>query len=160
MPQRVIDGVAELKALVGQEVSQSDWFPLTQERINAFAEVTEDRQWIHCDTDRARVDSPYGTTIVHGFLTLSLLGHLLSQAVRVNGPFSRRINYGLNRVRFPAAVPAGARIRARFTLNAAEEIAGGLQIVWGVTMECEGQPKPVMVAENLSRIYSDAGGRS
>jgi hypothetical protein len=102
MPQRVI-GVAELWGLVGQEVGVSDWFTLTQERINAFAEVTEDRQWIHCDADRARAESPYGTTIAHGYLTLSLLSHLLSQAVRVRGPFSRIINYGLNRVRFPAA---------------------------------------------------------
>ena len=160
MPQRVIDGVAELKGLLGQEVGLSDWFTLTQERINAFAEATEDRQWIHCDADRARAESPYGTTIAHGFLTLSLLPHLLSQAVRVHGPFSRKINYGLNRVRFPAAVPAGARIRARCTLQAAEEIPGGLQVTWSVTVECEGQPKPVMVAESLSRLYSDAGGRS
>ena len=155
MPQRVIDGLVELRSLVGQEVGVSDWFTLTQERINAFAEVTEDRQWIHCDADRARAESPYGTTIAHGFLTLSLLGHLLSQAVRLTGPLSRKINYGLNRVRFPAAVPAGARIRARCTLQAAEEVPGGLQLAWVVTMECEGQPKPVMVAESLSRIYLD-----
>jgi acyl dehydratase len=160
MPQRVIDGVVELQGLVGQEVGVSDWFTLTQERINAFAEVTEDRQWIHCDADRARAESPYGTTIGHGYLTLSLLSHLLSQAVRVRGPFSRIINYGLNRVRFPAAVPAGGRIRARCTLQAAEEVPGGLQIAWMVTMECEGQPKPVMVAESLSRFYLDTGGRS
>jgi acyl dehydratase len=155
MPQRVIDGARELRGLVGQEVGVSDWFTITQERINAFAEVTEDRQWIHCDTDRARAESPYGSTIAHGFLTLSLLGYLLSQAVRVSGPFSRRINYGLNRVRFPAAVPAGACLRARFTLQALEEVPGGLQLTWAVTMECEGQPKPVMVAESLSRIYAD-----
>jgi acyl dehydratase len=155
MPQRVLDGVVELQGLVGQEVGVSDWFTLTQERINTFAEVTEDRQWIHCDVKRARSESPYGTTIAHGFLTLSLLGHLLSQAVQVRGPFSRRINYGLNRVRFPAAVPAGARIRARCALQAVEEIPGGLQIAWVVTVECEGQPKPVMVAESLSRLYSE-----
>jgi acyl dehydratase len=155
MPQRVIDGVAELRGLVGQEVGVSDWFTLTQERINAFAEVTEDRQWIHCDVDRARADSPYGTTVAHGFLTLSLLSHLLWQAVRVRGPFSRVINYGLNRVRFPAAVPAGGRIRARCALQAVEEVPGAFQITWVVTMECEGQPKPVMVAESLSRFYSD-----
>src|SRR5262249_50300074 len=83
MPQRVIDGVAELRRLVGQEVGLSDWFAVTQERINAFAEVSEDRQWIHCDADRARAESPYGTTIAHGYLTLSLLSHLLAQAVRV-----------------------------------------------------------------------------
>jgi acyl dehydratase len=159
MSQRVIEGVAELQGLVGQEVGVSDWFTLTQERINAFAEVTEDRQWIHCDEDRARAESPHGTTIAHGFLTLSLLDHLLSQSVRVNGPFSRKINYGLNRVRFPAAVPAGARVRARCTLQAVEEIPGGLQIAWAVTVECEGQPKPVMVAESLSRFYSDTQGR-
>jgi acyl dehydratase len=160
MPQRVIDGALELRGLVGQEVGVSDWFTLTQERINAFAEVTEDRQWIHCDADRARAESPYGATIAHGYLTLSLLSHLLTQAVRVSGPFSRIINYGLNRVRFPAAVRAGARIRARCTLQAAEEFPGGLQVAWTVTMECEGEPKPVMVAETLSRFYSDTEGRS
>jgi acyl dehydratase len=158
MPQRVIEGVAELRGLVGQEVGLSDWVTVAQERINAFAELTEDRQWIHCDAGRARAESPYGTTIAHGYLTLSLLSHLLSQAVRVRGPFSRVINYGLNRVRFPAAVPAGGRIRARCTLPAAEEIPGGLQVTWVVTMECEGQPKPVMVAESLARFYSDAEG--
>jgi acyl dehydratase len=159
MSQRVID-VAELRSLVGREVGVSDWFTVTQERIDAFAAVTEDRQWIHCDTDRARAESPYGATIAHGYLTLSLLPHLLSQAVRVRGPFSRVINYGLNRVRFPAAVPASGRIRARCTLRAAEDVPGGLQVTWAVTMECDGQPKPVMVAESLSRFYSDTEGRS
>ena len=160
MPQRVIDGALELRGLVGQEVGVSDWFTLTQERINAFAEVTEDRQWIHCDADRALAESPYGTTIAHGYLTLSLLSHLLVQAVRVRGPFSRSINYGLDRVRFPAAVPAGGRIRARCALRAVEDVPGGLQVTWSVTVECEGQPKLVMVAESLSRFYSDSEGRS
>src|SRR5947207_10616895 len=146
MPQRVIDASA-LRGLVGQEVGVSDWFTVTQERINAFAAVTEDRQWIHCDPARAQAESPYGTTIAHGYLTLALLSHLLGQAVQVHGPFQRVINYGVNRVRFPAAVPAGARIRARCTLQAVDEIAGGVQVVWAVTMQCEGQPKPVMVAE-------------
>src|SRR5262249_53554094 len=127
MPQRIIDGVAELRGLVGQEVGLSEWFPVTQERINAFAEAIEDRQWIHCDADRARADSPYGTTVAHGSLTLSLLTPLLAQAVRVRGPFSHGINSGLNRVRFPAPVPAGGRIRARFTLRALEEVPGGFQ---------------------------------
>jgi acyl dehydratase len=158
MPQRIIDGVAELRGLVGQEVGVSDWFTVTQERINAFAEVIEDRQWIHCDPERAGAESPYGTTIAHGFLTLSLLSHLLSQAVRVRGPFSHSINYGLNRVRFPAAVPAGSRIRARCTLRAAEQVPGGFQVIWVVTMECEGQAKPVMVAESLARLYLGDGG--
>jgi acyl dehydratase len=158
MPQRVIDGVAELRGLVGQEVGQSDWFTVTQERIDAFAEATEDRQWIHCDPGRARAESPYGTTIAHGHLTLSLMSHLLSQAVRVSGPFSRVINYGLNRVRFPAPVPAGARIRARCTLQAAEEVSGGLHVTWSVAVEREGEPRPVMVAESLARFYWDSGG--
>ena len=160
MPQRVINGFGELRGLVGQEVGLSDWFTITQERINAFAEATEDRQWIHCDADRARGESPYGATIAHGFLTLSLLGHLLAQAVHINGPYSRKLNYGLNRVRFPAAVPAGGRIRARCTLQAAEEVPGGVQVTWAVAVECEGQPKPVMVAESLSRLYWDTGGPS
>jgi acyl dehydratase len=160
MSQRIIEGVAELRGLVGRGVGVSDWFTVTQERIDAFAEVTEDRQWIHCDADRARAESPYGTTIAHGYLTLSLLSHLLAQAVRVRGPFSRVINYGLNRVRFPAAVPAGGRIRARCTLQAVEEVPGGVQVTWAVTVECEGQPKPAIVGECLSRLYSDAEGRS
>jgi acyl dehydratase len=160
MPQRIIGSVTELRGLVGQQVGLSDWFTVTQERINAFAEAIEDRQWIHCDPERARAESPYGTTIAHGYLTLSLLGHLLRQAVRVDGPFSRIINYGLNRVRFPAAVPAGGRIRARCTLQAVEEVPGGLQITWLVTVECEEQLKPVMVAEALSRWYEDTGSRS
>src|SRR5262249_37180421 len=160
MPQRVIDGARELRGLVGQEGGVSVWYAVTQERITPSAEVPEDRQWIHCDADRARDESPYGTPIAHGYLTLSLLSHLLSQAVRVRGPFNRVINYGLNRVRFPAAVPAGARIRARCTLQAMEEVPGGVQVAWVVTVECEWQPKPVMVAESLSRFYTDAGGRS
>src|SRR5262245_21816187 len=159
MPQSVL-GVEDLRGLVGHEVGVSDWFVVTQERIDAFAEVTEDRQWIHCDAERAQAESPYGTTIAHGFLTLSLLGHLLAQAVQVSGPFHRKINYGLNRVRFPAAVAAVARISASCTLLPVEEIPGGLQIVWAVTVECEGQSKPVMVAESLSRLYSDTEGRS
>jgi acyl dehydratase len=159
MPQRIIDGVTELRGLVGQEVGVSDWFTVTQERINAFADVTEDHQWIHCDVDRARAESPYSTTIAHGYLTLSLLSHLLAQAVRLRGPFSRTINYGLNRVRFPAAVPAGGRIRARCTLQAVEEVAGGLQVAWLITIESEGQSKPAMVAESLARFYSDTENR-
>jgi acyl dehydratase len=155
MPERIIDGVVELRGLVGQEVGVSDWFTVTQERIDAFASVTEDRQWIHCDVDRARAESPYRSTIAHGYLTLSLLSHLLWQAVQVRGPFSRTINYGLNRVRFPSAVPAGGRIRARCTLQAVEHVGGGVQVTWLVTMEGEGQPKPVMVAEALMRFYAD-----
>ncbi len=107
MPPRVIEGLVELKSLVGQQVGLGDWFVVDQPLIDAFAEVTKDRQWIHLDAARAKAESPYGTTIAHGFLTLSLLSHLHSQAVQVHGDFTRAINYGFNRVRFPAPVLAG-----------------------------------------------------
>src|SRR5262249_7266885 len=122
MPPRIIESVADLTHLVGQEVGISEWFPVTQELIAAFADVTRDRQWIQLEVERAQAESPYGTTIAHGFLTLALLTHLHQQAVQVRGDFSRAINCGLNRVRFPAPVPAGARIRAHSTLQAMEEI--------------------------------------
>src|SRR5438132_10785769 len=112
---RVIEGIVELKSLVGQQVGASDWFTVTQEQIDAFAQVTGDRQWIHVDAERARTESPFGTTIAHGFLTLSLLSHLHAQAVQLNGDFKMAINYGLNRVRYPSPVPAGSRIRAQST---------------------------------------------
>lgn len=153
MPPRVIEGVSELKSLVGQEVGVGDWFEVTQALINAFADVTQDRQWIHIDPVRAKAESPYGVTIAHGFLTLSLLTHLHQQAVQVRGDFSRGINYGLNRVRFTAAVPAGSRVRARSTLGALEEITGGLQATWTISVEIEGQSKPALVAEWLTRMY-------
>ena len=105
MGQRIIHGIEELRGLVGQEVGVSDWFTLTQSRINDFAEVTEDRQWIHLDTERARTDLPQGKTIAHGFLTLSLVSHLVQQAVLLKAEFKQGINYGLNRVRFPSPVP-------------------------------------------------------
>jgi acyl dehydratase len=153
MAARVVQGLAELRSLVGQEVGVSDWLVVSQSMIDAFAEVTQDRQWIHLDTVRARTESPYGTTIAHGFLTLALLTHLQHQAVDLRGDFHRAINYGLNRVRFPAPVRAGARIRARSTLQAIEEIDGGVQLTWLVTVECEGSAKPALVAEWLGRVY-------
>ena len=113
MPQRIIQGIDELKTLVGQEVGASDWFEVTQSRINDFADATEDHQWIHIDVDRAKTDSPFHSTIAHGFLTLSLLPHLVSQAVKVQGDFKMGINYGLNRLRFVSPVPSGSRVRAR-----------------------------------------------
>lgn len=153
MAARVVEGLAELRGLVGQEVGVGDWFVVSQAMIDAFAEATQDRQWIHLDAARAQAESPYGTTIAHGFLTLALLTHLHRQAVDLRGPFQRAINYGLNRVRFPAPVPAGARIRARSTLQAVEDIDGGVQLTWLVTVECEGNPKPALVAEWLGRLY-------
>lgn len=154
MPPRVISGIYELKKLVGREVGVSDWFEVTQSRINDFANATEDRQWIHVEVERAATESPYKNTIAHGFLTLSLISHLAKQAVRMGDSFRMGINYGLNRVRFPAAVPSGARIRGRYALQSLEEIDGGVQITWNVTVEVEGAQKPSMVAEWLVRQYT------
>lgn len=154
MPPKEITSLEELKNLVGQEIGLSDWFEVTQSRINDFAEATLDRQWIHLDVERARAESPYGTTIAHGFLTLSLISYLGSQALSLRPLFRTGINYGLNRVRFPAAVPAGARIRARFVLQSVEEIPGGIHVTWNVTVEVEGGQKPALVAEWLVRYYS------
>jgi acyl dehydratase len=152
MPPRIIEGLTQLKELVGQEVGVSDWFEITQTQIDGFAEVTHDRQWIHLDRERAKKESPYGTTIAHGFLTLSLLSHLHSQAAQVRDNFKLVLNYGLNRVRFPAPVPAGARIRTRSTLKSVDDLSSGVKLVWNITVEIEGQPKPAMVAESITRL--------
>jgi len=154
MAQRIIHSIEELRSLIGQEVAVGDWLTLDQSRINAFAEATEDRQWIHLDTERARRDLPEGKTIAHGFLTLSLLSFLVKEALSVRIEFSRAINYGLNRVRFPSPVPAGSQMRARCTLVSVEEVAGGIQICWAVTVEVKEVSKPAMVAEWLVRYYS------
>jgi acyl dehydratase len=153
MLQRVIGGVHELRGLVGQELGASDWLEVSQELIDRFAELTGDRQWIHVDPRRAQAESPYGTTVAHGFLTLSLVSPLHSQVVRIGGEFTRSINYGFHRVRFPAAVPAGARIRVHSTLETLEEVAGGVQLTWAISVEIEGQTKPAVVAQWLVRLY-------
>jgi acyl dehydratase len=153
MPRRVIEDVAELRDLIGQEIGSSDWFEVTQALIDSFASVTMDHQWIHVDPARAQAESPYGTTIAHGFLTLALLSPLQAQAVQIRGAIARRINYGFNRVRFPAAVLAGARIRLHSQLLAFEEIAEGVQLTWILTMEIEGHSRPALVAEWLWRLY-------
>lgn len=147
-----IESIAKLSEHVGREVAVSEWLEVSQERINAFAEVTEDRQWIHIDPERAAQESPFETTIAHGFLTLSLLSKLAKSALAVGG-VRMGINYGLNRVRFVSPVPAGARIRGRFTLAALEEISNGVQATWKVTVEREGGDKPCCVAEWLVRYY-------
>ena len=151
---RVIEGIEELKNLVGQQLGTSDWLTISQEQICAFAEVTGDRQWIHIDAERARTESPFGTTTAHGFLTLSLVSRLHAQAVQVRGDFKMAINYGLNRVRYPSPVPSGSRIRAHSTLGSVDEIPGGIQVLWLVTVEIEGSAKPAMVAEWIIRFYS------
>ncbi|HEV8483131.1 MAG TPA: MaoC family dehydratase [Blastocatellia bacterium] len=153
MGTRIIADIDELRTLVGQEVGVSDLFDVTQTHIDKFADATEDHQWIHVNPERARTESPFGATIAHGFLTLSLLPHLAAQAVKVQGNFKMGINYGLNRLRFVSPVPAGSRIRARFTLQAVENVPGGFQITWSVLVETEGGSKPSLVAEWLVRYY-------
>src|SRR6516225_7155294 len=117
MPPFIVESVDGIKSFVGKEIGVSDWLVIAQDRINAFAEATEDRQWIHLDAERAKRESPFGATIAHGFLTLSLISHLMQQTVQVRGGFRLVVNYGLNRVRFPAPVHGGSRIRGRFTLT-------------------------------------------
>jgi acyl dehydratase len=153
MPQRIIEGIEELRGLVRQEVACGDWFTVTQSQIDAFADVTQDRQWIHTDPERAQCDSPYGATIAHGFLTLSLLSHLHSQAVQIRAGVRMSVNYGLNRVRFTSAVRSGSRIRARSTLQELSEVQGGVQLTWAITVDVEGSTKPALVAEWLVRMY-------
>jgi acyl dehydratase len=153
MPAREISSLEELRSLTGQEVAVGDWFEVAQDRIDLFADATGDRQWIHLDVERAKRESPYGTTIAHGFLTLSLLSHIMAQTVKINFPIKMGINYGLNKVRFPAAVPAGARVRVRATLQSLEDIPGGQQLTWGLAVEREGGDKPCCVAEWLVRYY-------
>jgi acyl dehydratase len=152
MPARSVT-LEELARLTGQEIGVTDWLTIDQSRINAFAEATGDHQWIHVDRARARTESKYGKTIAHGFLTLSLLSRLSNEAVEVRGDFGMRINYGLNRVRFPSPVPEGSRIRARLALQELKEFDGGHQITWLVTVDVEGSDKPALVAEWLIRLY-------
>ncbi len=145
--------VEEFRAAIGQEIAVSDWFEINQDRINTFADTTEDHQWIHVDIERAAKESPFKTTIGHGFLSLSMLSPIMMGTVKVAGNFRHGINYGLNRVRFPAPVPAGSRIRGRITPQAIEEHAWGVQTVWLVHVELEGAPKPCVVAEWVTRAY-------
>jgi acyl dehydratase len=147
------ESVAKLNEHLGEEVAVSDWFTVAQDRINAFAEATEDRQWIHIDPERAVRESPFKEPIAHGFLTLSLLSELMKRAIAVDG-VRMGVNYGLNRVRFISPVPAGAQIRGRFTLASFEEIKGGVQATWNVTVERQGGEKPCCAAEWLVRYYT------
>jgi len=143
--------IRDLESRVGQEIAVSPWVEMPQERIDLFAKATEDFQWIHVDPVKAR-QSPFGSTIAHGFLTLSMLPKLTESTFE----FSDRkmgVNYGLNKVRFTAPVPAGAKIRGRFTLAKYEKLEGGVQTTWSVVVEREGGDKPAMVAETISRHY-------
>ena len=144
--------ITDLQARVGQEIGVSDWLEVTQDRITQFAEATEDRQWIHVDPARAAAESPFKTTIAHGFLTLSLVSVMLRNAISMTG-VRMAINYGSNRVRFVAPVLAGSKVRGRFVLASAEETGGSIQATWAITVEREGEQKPACVAEWLVRYY-------
>lgn len=148
---RMFDTLDQLQPLMGQEIGLSDWVEVDQARINAFAEATEDRQWIHTDPQRA-AQGPFGGTIAHGFLTLSLLPHFFETAFRVRET-RMGINYGLDRVRFPAPVPVGSRLRGRFVLKKLVPVEGGMQLLVEVTVETDRGGKPVCVAESITRQY-------
>lgn len=151
MPPFEID-LSALKKFEGQELPPTDWFVVSQERIDKFADATEDRQWIHVDPERAARESPYSEAIAHGFLTLSLLSYLCAQAIQVRGT-GMRINYGLNRVRFPSAVRADSAIRARVKLLSVKESTELTDATYSVTIESKGSEKPCCVAEWLVRYY-------
>ena len=144
--------LADLQPLVGQELGVSEWVSVEQKRIDQFADATGDHQWIHIDPVRAAA-GPFKTTVAHGFLTLSLLPEMSASAFEVRDT-RMGVNYGLNRVRFPAPVPSGSRLRGRFKLLSYEPIEGGAQMVVEVTMEREGSPKPVCVAESVARRFT------
>lgn len=146
-----ITGPDELKAKVGEELGVSDWHEVTQERINAFAEATEDFQWIHVDPERAK-ETPFGGTIAHGLYTLSLGPKFAYSMFSLEG-FAFGLNYGYDRVRFPAPVPVGSRVRMRATLAKVDDVPGGLQFTVTQTFEIEGADKPACVAESLARVY-------
>ncbi len=152
MARVVLDNIEDLAGKVGQEVVVSDWLEVSQKRIDQFADATGDHQWIHVDVERARRDSPFGTTIAHGFLTLSLLSHFLNESLEF-GKSRMGVNYGCNRLRFTAPVKSGSRLRARFKLKEFQRIEGGVQLIWDIVMECEGETKPVLVAEWVGRRY-------
>jgi acyl dehydratase len=153
MPPLVVRNPQSLKELVGREFEATEWLAVTQERIALFAEATEDRQWIHLDPVRASKESPYGTTIAHGFLTLSLISHFLKSAVQIESGVRLAVNYGLNRVRFPAAISADSRIRARVALLASKELSDSVEATYSVTIEREQSEKPACVAEWIVRYY-------
>jgi acyl dehydratase len=143
----------DLKEFLGKEIGISEWLTISQERILQFAEATEDRQWFHLDRERAEKESPYGTTIAHGFLTLSLISRFMKDVIQIRSGVGMAINYGLNRVRFPAPVRAGLRIRGRVALVALKEMDAAYEVTFAVTVEAEGGEKPCCVAESLVRYY-------
>jgi acyl dehydratase len=150
-----IEDVRSLRDRIGEEVAASGWVEISQARIDQFAEATGDTQWIHVDAARAAAESPFKTTIAHGFLTLSLMSALIREAMQFHH-LRLAINYGMNRMRFVAPVPAGSRIRARFAPVSVEEVSGSVQVTWQVTIDREHADKPCCVAEWIVRYYLDA----
>ena len=142
----------ELREFSGREIAVTDWLEITQERIDKFANATGDHQWIHVDRDRAQRESPYGTTIAHGFLTLSLLPKFLMDSIQIDG-LRMAINYGLNRVRFPSAVREGARIRARIVVQLVRDVGDATEVIYLMTIESQREDKPCCVAEWIGRYY-------
>ena len=153
MPPLILESLKSLEEFAGREIAVTGWLTVTQERIQQFAEATEDRQWIHVDSERARRESPYGATVAHGFLTLSLLSHLVRQAIQLPSEVQRTINYGLNRVRFPAPVRAGENIRARICVKSCRELSDSVEATFEITVEAAGAEKPCCVAEWILRYY-------
>jgi acyl dehydratase len=153
MPTLVLDSLQSLNEYAGHEIGATEWLTVSQERVNQFAEATGDHQWIHVDPERARRESPYGATIAHGFLTLSLMSHFLREAIRLPASVKQTINYGLNRVRFPAPVRAGEKIRARIRLQSCKELPDSVEAIYEITIEAEGAEKPCCVAEWILRYY-------
>ncbi|MGZ4682266.1 MAG: MaoC family dehydratase [Acidimicrobiales bacterium] len=152
MAQTIFEGLDDVRAAVGRELGTSDWLEITQERVDQFADATGDHQWIHVDPERAKA-GPFGGPIAHGYLTLSLSNALLPEIVEVQG-ISMGVNYGVGKVRFPAPVPVGSRIRASASLTAVEEVAGGVQTTMLITVEVEGGTKPACVIESISRYLT------
>jgi acyl dehydratase len=153
MPPLTVRDPQSLKELVGREIGVTEWFRVAQERIEQFAEATEDRQWIHVDRAQATNESPYGTTIAHGFLTLSLISYLVKELIQIQGGVRLAVNYGLNRVRFPAAVRGDSRIRARASVLTLKELSDSFEVTYAVTIESEESEKPACVADWIVRYY-------
>ncbi len=154
MPPLELNSLQSLKDYVGREIGVTGWLVVSQERIDQFAEATGDRQWIHVDPERARRESPYRAAIAHGFLTLSLISYFLREAIQMPRGVRQAINYGLNRVRFPAPVRAGEKIRARVRLQSCRELPDCAEAVFEITVETEGGAKPCCVAEWILRYFS------
>ncbi len=150
---KTFEHLDELRTAVGTHLGWTDWLAVTQDRVELFADATGDHQWIHVDVERARAESPFGGPIAHGYLTLALSNLFLPQLIAVPAA-SAGVNYGTGKVRFPAPVPVGSRVRGGAEISAVEEIAGGLQTTITITIEVEGSPKPACVIESLSRWLS------